>query len=214
MVTKNIASSLDYGIILGLEVLANSENTSLDILMRYLLSSYLDWGLNPEEDVVAFAPTQISMLRTLFEKLSDEGSRAMAILAANHFREYAKTTHGKFDMNEILSLMARRLRKFGFTLRIFYNSHGLVKSLVLKHNNGYKWSIFFAIFMMKLLNDTGYSTRCKLSYKGWTIQLNKSESSLDKRSSEIEYGQCTSLWKSFQVYLKQSFPTITTFSSH
>src|SRR5690349_9858247 len=123
VVTTGITFHLDNDKIVGLRKLADNKNVSLDTLVEHLLSSYLGWDLlsakeEPEGEIAA--PAHKSVLKALFEKLSDEELRVLAVMSANQFRNLALLNKlGKFDIGDILSLTASRAKRSGFALRIF-----------------------------------------------------------------------------------------------
>lgn len=55
-----------------------------------------------------------------------------------------------------------------------------------------RWSIFFTIFILKLIDDAGYAAKSKLANNGWSIELSKAIST-DETGNEIEYGQSLNL---------------------
>lgn len=55
-----------------------------------------------------------------------------------------------------------------------------------------RWSIFFTIFILKLIDDAGYAAKGKLANNGWSIELSTAIST-DETKSEIEYGQSVNL---------------------
>lgn len=168
--------------------LAEDENVSLNTFVNYLLSSYLEWDLISAKEAEFFAPANKSVLRALFEKMSDEELRIMAVISANRFKDTAVlNNYSKCDMEDILSLTASRAKRSGFNLRIFDDADGDIKSLSMKHDMGYRWSIFFTIFMMKLISDVGYTAKSKLTYNGWSMELSKVTGANERTSSsEIE----------------------------
>lgn len=173
MVTTSITFRLDDDKIHSLRKLTEAKNVSMSTLVKYILSSYLEREFICAKEEDEFVPAHKSVLRALFEKMSDEELRVMAVISANHLRDSALLNYGKFDIDDILSLTASRANRSGFTLSIFNDFDGDVETLVMQHNMGYRWSIFFTIFMMKLINDAGYATKSKLADKGWSIELSK-----------------------------------------
>jgi predicted transcriptional regulator len=186
MVTTSITFRLDDDKIHSLRKLTEAKNVNMSTLVKYILSSYLEREFIYAKEEDEFVPTHKSVLRALFEKMSDEELRVMAVISANHFRDSALLNYGKFDMDDILSLTASRANRSGFTLRIFNDFDGDVETLVMQHNMGYRWSIFFTIFMMKLINDAGYATKSKLAYNGWSIELSKATVAKEMMS-EMQY---------------------------
>jgi hypothetical protein len=98
--------------------------------------------------------------------------------------------YGRIDLYAVISITENRIKRSGFTLREFDESSrfniecdvgtctgaagagvGTPKKLVIQHDMGRNWSVFFTTYVERLINNVGYATKVGLTDNSWMIEI-------------------------------------------
>lgn len=166
----SITFRIDDNNVESLRKLANEEGISLNTLVNQILTSYLEWEFIAAK--AGFAPMQKSVLKDLFDKLSEEDLKAIATRAADNLEDLLLMMCGKVDLDAVLSLTKNRVKRSGFTLREFDNEQGASgKKLVMQHDVGHNWSVFSKTYIERLINNVGYPTKIESTDNSLIIEI-------------------------------------------
>jgi hypothetical protein len=124
-----------------------------------IINSYLEFEFIAPR--VGFTPMQKSVLKDLFDAVSEEKIKEIAIKAADDLKKSLLMIYGKVDLDAVLALNASRVRRSGFTLREFDNGQG-GKKILMQHDVGHNWSLFSKTYIERLINDVGYAAKIGL----------------------------------------------------
>jgi hypothetical protein len=151
---------------------SEEEGLSLNNLVNKVLDSYLEWECFAAK--VGFIPMQKSVLRNLFDSLSEGQIREIAIAAADSFEDELLMMRGKVDLDSVLSVTKGRMKRSGFSLSVFDNTvenSKKVKRLIIQHEMGHNWSIFATAYHQRLINNIGYSVKTEGTDNSITIEI-------------------------------------------
>lgn len=157
-----------------LRKLADEERVSLNTLVARVLGSFLEFEFIAPK--VGFAPMQKTVLKDLFEAVPEERIKEIAIKAADDLEDSLLMIYGKVDLDAVLSLIASRVRRSGFTLRAFESggeqkTTSGIKKLVMQHDVGYHWSVFSKTHIERLINNVGYATKIEMTDNSLIIDI-------------------------------------------
>jgi hypothetical protein len=148
---------------------SEEEGISLNNLVTKVLDSYLEWECVAPK--VGFIPMQKFVLRKLFDSLSEESIKDIAIAAADIFKDEVLMMRGKVDLDAILSLTKGRVKRSGFGLSIFDDTLAHSKKIIIQHEMGHNWSIFATAYHQRLINNIGYSVKTEGTDNSITIEI-------------------------------------------
>lgn len=161
MPEKNVSvtfriSSADIG---ALRSLAEEEEISLNTLVARMIRSFLEW-----ESIAAkagMAPMQKDILRELFSHVPDDELKKMAVLTADNFVDKPLIMTGSTDLDSVFFVMKNRSKRSGFAVREFSEPKG--KKIMIQHDMGRKWSVFFNAYNERLINNAGYAAKIDMT---------------------------------------------------
>lgn len=107
----------------------------------------------------------------LFDSLSEEWIKKIAISAADSFEDELLVMRGKVDLDAVLSLTKGRVKRSGFALSVFDDRMGHSMKLIIQHEIGHGWSIFAKTYNQRLINNIGYAVRTEDTYNSVTIEI-------------------------------------------
>jgi hypothetical protein len=166
----SITFRIDDSDVESLRKLASEEGISLNTLVNQILTSYLEWEFIASK--AGFAPMQKSVLKDLFDRLSEEELKDIATRAADSLEDLLLLMCGKVDLDAVLSLTKNRIKKSGFALREFDNEKGKGgKKLVMQHDVGHNWSVFSKTYIERLINNVGYATKIESTDNSLIIEI-------------------------------------------
>lgn len=64
---------------------------------------------------------------------------------------------GSADLDSVFFVMKNGNKRSGFAVREFVGPKG--KKIMIQHDTGYKWSVFFSAYNERLINDAGYGAK-------------------------------------------------------
>ncbi|AIF82443.1 hypothetical protein NTE_00361 [Candidatus Nitrososphaera evergladensis SR1] len=153
----------------SLRTLAEDSKMSLNTLVNNIIDSYLEWEfLAPK---VGFVPMQKSVLKDLFDRVSEEEIKEIATRAADNFENELIMLYGKVDLESVISFTKNRVKKSGFTLREFDSGEKGARKLVMHHDVGHNWSVFSMTYIERLINNVGYKTKIQATDNTLTIEI-------------------------------------------
>jgi hypothetical protein len=166
----SVTFRIDDNDVESLRKLAAEERISLNTLVNQILSSYLEWEFIAAK--AGFAPMQKSVLKDLFDKLSEEDLKEIAIRAADSLQDLLLMMCGKVDLDAVILLTKNRVKRSGFTLREFDGEEGTSsKKLVMQHDVGHNWSVFSRVYIERLINNVGYPTKIESTDNSLIIEI-------------------------------------------
>jgi hypothetical protein len=141
------ASTLD-----GLKKISKEQKISLNTYVNQIFDSHLSWDLHAPE--VGWVVMLKSALQEIIKNLDNESIIIAAKNAAESgAKEIALSMRGKYNMDEWISILKDRAKSSGFSIKE-YDDNGTIR-LVMHHDMGENWSLFFETYYQSVFFDLG-----------------------------------------------------------
>ena len=150
--TRSTTYRLPEDMLQDLDAVAKQEEVSQNLLVKQILDSYLRW------EVSATKAGWVVMPRAVLMKIIDELDEKSIIKIGSDsakavFKDIALFMHGKFDFDAWIAVVRDRCKRSGFHLKET-TSNGKT-TLVMQHDLGEKWSVFFKTYYQEMLHELG-----------------------------------------------------------
>lgn len=146
-ITFRVAESLLY----DLRMVAERSNVSLNTLVNKLFAEFLDWHCNAP--MAGFIPVRRRLVTELMEKLSEDDIMHMAEYMANETKDVVLLLRNRYDIASALDVLETWLRICGYPYR--YRDHDGIRSYVIQHDMGKKWSLYIAAHFQFVAKEMG-----------------------------------------------------------
>jgi hypothetical protein len=157
--TETITFRLDNDTLEKIRNVAKSENTSLNALVNRILESYIEWALMPK----------LFLIELIKEVDKDKISKIMSKLSKTMSKEMDLYMKGKHNLDTWLSMIRGRCERSGFNLKEFRQDDKI--ELVMQHDMGEKWSVYFKAFYENAFYDLGVKTSFEYTENTLVIKL-------------------------------------------
>ena len=135
--TLRIPSTLD----LGLQKLAQERNSSVNALAENALTRFFEFDRH--EDELDYTSIPRALLVKAFDYLSDDEVRDLGLRSDSvSMIEFVLLYHQEADLYAILNAYQMRAKYTG-AFKFHHSSEGRYHTILLNHNMGVKWSVFF-----------------------------------------------------------------------
>lgn len=150
--TKSTTYRLPEDMLLKLDALAAQEQVSQNVLVKQILDSYLRW------EVSATKAGWVVMPRAVLKKIINELDEKTIIKMASDTAKVVHKSiillmHDKYDFDAWVQVVRDRCKRSGFYLKET-TSNGKT-TLIMQHDLGEKWSVFFQAFYQEMLHGLG-----------------------------------------------------------
>ncbi len=140
---------IHHAIIEGLKEEAKVNHVSLNVVANNVLEKYIEWERDAEK--AGFMPVSKNMLSSILQIIGDEDIEKIAAQTTNVIKTQIIYMEKRYDLNSFLHWMNRWCRASDFSTKEFYQDDSLV--FVIKHELGWKWSVYFEALIKTLLDD-------------------------------------------------------------
>jgi hypothetical protein len=148
--TDSVTFRLNTAVLEKLASRADIQKTSLNVLVNQVLSSYVEWEMDAAR--AGWIPIQRSILTGLIDT-SDE--KTILDIAEKSAQSSAKDSilymYGKYNLENLLTNIRASAQRSGFHTREYEEEGNL--EIVLQHDLGWKWSLFFKFYYEKIFHD-------------------------------------------------------------
>lgn len=166
--TETITFRLDKDTLDKVRNVAKREKTSLNGLLNNILEFYIEWELNAPQAGWALMPKRF-LIELIKEVDIDKISEIMSKLSKPMSKEMDVYMKGKHDLDTWLSMIRGRCERSGFNLREFRQDDKI--ELVMQHDMGEKWSIYFKDFYESVFYDLGVKSSFDYTENTLVIKL-------------------------------------------
>ncbi|HYA85079.1 MAG TPA: hypothetical protein VEH06_16770 [Candidatus Bathyarchaeia archaeon] len=166
--TDTITFRLDKNTLDNIRNVAKREKTSLNLLVNNILESYIKWELNAPRAGWALMPKRF-LIELIKEVDIDKISKIMSKLSKPMSKEMDLYMKGKHNLDTWLSMIRGRCERSGFNLTEFRQDDKI--ELVMQHDMGEKWSIYFRDFYENVFYDLGVKTSFDYTENTLVIKL-------------------------------------------
>lgn len=168
MVDKGLTFRTDSTVIEELQKSAKEKGINTSALLSHIAKSYIEWdNVAPTLGII---PVQKEMMNNLFGAIPDDQLKNIAIIAADKFRDDLTMITSKKGFEAFLKVSIMILERTGFRVNRFANEADEIK-LIIQHGMGRKWSLFFATYYERTINNAGRSAKSVIREDMWTITI-------------------------------------------
>ena len=135
-----------------LKSVAKKQKLPVNTLVSNILESHLGWDISAAEVgwVVMLKAGMIEMIKSLDEQAVSNIAKKVADVGAKEISLYMR---GKYGIDEWISIFRERSKMSGFSLKEHKEKDRI--KLVMHHDMGEKWSVFFKSYYETVFNDLG-----------------------------------------------------------
>lgn len=150
--TESVSLRLNRETWAKIRQLAAREKTSPNAMVGRMLDSYLEWELTAAAAGWAVMPKPF--LIELFRVLDgDVIEKVIARLSSRMAKDITLYMRGSYDLDSWLSLLRARCARSGFDLTEYSDERK--HELVMQHNMGENWSVYFKAYYQNIFHDLG-----------------------------------------------------------
>lgn len=165
-VTEHATFRIEKEILDNLKLLAKEQNLSLNTIVNQVLDSHVTWDQYAPQ--VGWVVMLKSALIDLIKNIDKETIIKVATKASESgAKEISLYMRGKHGIDEWISILRDRAKKSGFNFKE-YKEGGKTK-LVMHHEMGESWSLFFKSYFENVFYDLG--VKVKADYTENAIEL-------------------------------------------
>lgn len=158
--TEHVTFRISKKILQELKEISADEKISLNTLTNQILNSHLKWDLHAPE--VGWVVMLKSAVTELIKKADDQTIIKIAKESAETgAKEIALYMRGNYGIEEWLSILKDRAKMSGFNLKEYSDKNG--KKIVMHHEMGEKWSLFFKTYYETVFYDLGVKVRTEIT---------------------------------------------------
>lgn len=140
----------------NLKKISKEQKLSLNTYVNQIFDSHLSWDLYAPE--VGWVVMLKSALKEIIKNIDEESIKSSAKNAAESgAKEIALSMRGKYNIAEWISILKDRAKSSGFSIKE-YDENGTIK-LILHHDMGEKWSMFFETYYQTVFYDLGSNVK-------------------------------------------------------
>ena len=172
--TESVSLRLDKNTWNKLKKSANKQKMSPNALVSQILDSHIEWEMD------AVAAGWITMpklfLVELFKMIDkDEMEKIIIRLSIHMAKDINLYMRGKYDLDSWLSILKARSERSGFNWTEYDDSE--ILEIIMQHDMGENWSIYFKTFYENTLHDLGVKTEFDYTDKTLVMKIYKTTTS-------------------------------------
>lgn len=166
--TEHASFRLDKKTLESLKSISRDEHLSLNTYVNRIFDSHLNWDLYAPE--VGWVVMLKSVLKEVIKNLDNETLIQIAKNAAeNGSKEIALSMRGKYDVAEWISILKNRAKSSGFSIKEYLEKDAI--RLVMYHDMGEKWSLFFETYYNTVFFDMGANVQSEYTENSILIEI-------------------------------------------
>ena len=151
-VTEHASFRINKKTLESLKNISREEQLSLNTYVNQIFDSHISWDLFAHE--VGWVVMLKSALKEIVKSVDSETLIQISRnTAESGSKEIALSMRGKYGIDEWISILKNRAKSSGFSIKE-YSDDGTVK-LVMYHDMGEKWSMFFETYYNTIFSDLG-----------------------------------------------------------
>lgn len=164
---ESITFRLDANELKALRKHAADKKISLNTLVNQILSDFVEWDMNAAS--AGYAVISKEVIKRVFDELDEETLERIAKKAAEYSKDILLLMKGKMDVEGGEFLIKNRAKRSGFVFKEF--EEGKVRRLVLQHDMGRKYSVFYKAYHEEMIKKAGYSGRITITDNTLIMEL-------------------------------------------
>jgi len=166
--TEHASFRINTNTLDNLKKISKDQKLSLNTYVNQIFDSHVNWDVNASE--IGW----IVMLKSASTELIKHVDNQIIIkiakdVAENGAKEIALSMRGKYGVNEWISILKERAKSSGFSIKE-YNEKNNTK-LVMFHEMGEQWSLFFKTYYETVFFDLGSKIKTEYTENSIIIEL-------------------------------------------
>jgi len=169
--TEHASFRINSTILDNLKKISKEQKLSLNTYVNQVFDSHLSWDLHAHE--VGWIVMLKSPLKEIIKHIDKQTIKTIAKnTAESGAKEIAFSMRGKYDIEEWISILKDRARSSGFSIKEY--SNGDDKRLVMYHEMGENWSIFFETYYYTIFYELGANIKSDHTENSILLEIKKS----------------------------------------
>ncbi len=172
--TESVSLRLDSNTWNKLKTFAKKQKISPNALVSQILDSHVEWELTAVSAGWAVMPKPFLVeLFKLIEK--DKIEKTIARLSVQMAKDMNLYMRGKHDLDSWLSILRARAQRSGCNITEYADDR--TYEMVMQHDMGGNWSLYFKTFYENVFHDLGVKTQFDYTDNTLVIKIDKSTTS-------------------------------------
>ncbi|HET9009976.1 MAG TPA: toxin-antitoxin system HicB family antitoxin [Nitrosarchaeum sp.] len=169
--TEHVSFRVNKEVLEKLKAVAKEEKLSLNTYVNQIFDSHVSWDVHASE--VGWVVMLKSALREIIKKSDKETITKIAKNAAvSGSKEIALSMRGRYGIAEWISILKDRARSSGFFIKEYHE--GAKIKLVMHHDMGENWSLFFRIYYESIFLDLNSKVHADHTENAIVIEIESS----------------------------------------
>ena len=129
---------------------ADLQKTSLNVLVNQIMQNYVEWDADSIK--AGWIPTQRTILTKLVDTLDEKTISDVAKQSAKASgKDSILYMYGKYNLENVLTNIRASAQRSGFSIKEYEENENM--EIVIQHELGWKWSIFFKFYYQEILHE-------------------------------------------------------------
>ena len=148
--SDSVTFRLNSSVLDKLSKRADSQKTSLNVLVNQIMHSYVEWDADSIK--AGWIPTQRTILTKLVDTLDEKTIQDVAKQSAKSSgKDSILYMYGKYNLENLLTNIRASAQRSGFSIKEYEENQNL--EIVVQHDLGWKWSLFFKFYYQEILHE-------------------------------------------------------------
>ncbi|MEK6870935.1 MAG: hypothetical protein AABZ37_03650 [Thermoproteota archaeon] len=148
--SDSVTFRLNSSVLHKLSTRADLQKTSLNVLVNQVLCNYIEWDADSIK--AGWIPTQRIVLTKLIDALDEKVISEIAEQSAKSSgKDSILYMYGKYNLENLLKNIRAKSQRSGFSIKEYEENQNM--EIVIQHDLGWKWSIFFKFYYQEILHE-------------------------------------------------------------
>ncbi len=166
--TEHVSFRVNKDVLENLKSVSKEEKLSLNTYVNQIFDSHVNWDAHASE--IGWVIMLKSALKALIKKADKETIIEIAKDSAESgAKEIALSMRGKYGIAEWISILKDRARSSGFFIKEY--REGNKTRLVMHHDMGENWSLFFRTYYESVFFDLGSKVHADYTENSIVIEI-------------------------------------------
>lgn len=168
--TEHASFRINSSILENLRKISKEQKLSLNTYVNQVFDSHLSWDLHAHE--VGWVVMLKSPLKEIIKSIDKQTIETIAKNSAESgAKEIAFSMRGRYDIDEWISILKDRARSSGFSIKEY--NEGEEIRLVMYHEMGENWSVFFETYYYTIFDELGSNVQSEHTENSILLKIKK-----------------------------------------
>lgn len=166
--TEHVSFRVNKDVLENLKSVSKDEKLSLNTYVNQIFDSHVNWDAHASE--IGWVVMLKSALKTLIKKIDRDSIISIAKDSAESgAKEISLSMRGKYGIAEWITILKDRSRSSGFFIKEYRDGNKI--RLVMHHDMGENWSLFFRTYYECVFFDLGSKVRADHTENSIVLEL-------------------------------------------